>query len=298
MAKNPNWNSKSVASEFKHKVFYFLIKFGGRPLAYILLYCVVTFYTFVPSLRRRSSYYIEKRFPGLNFFQRFARSFKLNLTLGKTLVDRAVLGITGEINILSSKEDQDLCARLYAQGKGLIVITAHCGCWQSAMSTFDFMEGEKYVIYRRIKEDVDKQAHEHGKTKQTVKFIDPAGYAGGALDIMGALEKNAIICMMGDRVFGGEKNLCEVNFLGSPIKVPAGIYRMAAAFSTPVVVVFFPFKGAGKFDSVIAANFTVEDKGADIKNYTPYAQIFADKMEEFCKDFPYQFFNFYNIWEK
>lgn len=294
---NINWSSKSVASKFKHQIFYFLIKVGGRYSAYFLLYFVVFTYTLFPAIRRRSYSYIEKRFPQAKGLKKFLHCFKLNLTFGKTLVDRAVLGITGEINILSCKEHQDLCARLHALGKGLIVITAHAGCWQSAMSTFDFMEGEKYVIYRRVKEDIDKQAHEHGKKKQTVNFIDPAGYAGGALEIMGALEKNGIICMMGDRIFGAEKNLTKTNFLGSPIKVPVGIYRIAASMGTPVVFVYFPFKGAGKFDSIIADSFYVDDLGADMKNYASYAQRFTQSLETFCKEYPYQFFNFYNLWD-
>jgi len=291
------WNSASAASGFKHRVFYFLIKCGGRRAAYFLLYFVALFYTLVPAFRTRAYPYINRRFAGAGFFGKLRHCYKLYLTFGKTLVDRSVLGITGNIDILSSENDRELCRSLHAKGKGLIVITAHCGCWQSAMSTFDFMDGEKYVLYRRDGGDVDKQAHEHGKIKETVKFIDPAGFAGGGVEIISALEKNAIICVMGDREFGSSKNMVKVPFLGKEIKVPAAMCRVAASLGTPVVIVYFPFKGAGRFDSVIADNFIVADNGGVIANYKEYAARFVKSLEDFCEKYPYQYFNFYNIWE-
>ncbi|WP_428898330.1 Lauroyl/myristoyl acyltransferase [Parelusimicrobium proximum] len=290
------WSSKSAASRFKHNIFYFLIKLGGRYAAYALLFFVVLFYTLVPKWRRKAYPYIERRFPAAKGFAKIKHVFRLNMTFGRVLVDRAVLGITGSINILSSQADQDLCRELHAKGKGLIIITAHAGCWQSAMSTFDFMAGEKYVVYKRSKEDVDKQAHEHGGTKQTVNFIDPAGYAGGGLEIIEAIEKNGIICTMGDREFGSGKTMIRLPFLGSDISIPGAVYRIAGSYGTPVIIVFFPFAGAGRFDSLIADHFIIEDKGPDVSAYKPDAGRFINALETFCEKYPYQFFNFYDMW--
>lgn len=258
-------------------------------MAYGLLYFVVLFYACAPTFRRRAEPYISRRFGN----KKFSHFYKLYLTFGKILVDRATLGITGNIKILSSASDQKLFKDLHARGRGLVVITAHAGAWQSAMSTFDFMEGEKYVLYRRVKEDVDKQAHEHGKTKQTVKFIDPAS---GAVEMVAALEKNAIICVMGDREFGSPKAALKAAFLGGEINVPGAPYRVAAAMGAPVVIIYFPFSGAGRFNSVIAAHFVPEERGAKLENYQEYAALFTRSLEDFCSKYPYQYFNFFDIW--
>jgi lauroyl/myristoyl acyltransferase len=291
------WDSTSAASEFKHRIFYFLIRFGGRYAAYFLLYFVVVFYVLAAKFRRRTYPYIEKRFPGCGFLKKLWHCYKMYLTFGKVLLDRSVLGITGKITFFPSAEnDWEVCRRLHALGKGLIVITAHCGCWQSALSMFDFVEGERYVLYRRAAGDVDKQAHEHGKIKAAVKFIDPAGYAGGVVQIVSVLEKGGILCVMGDREFGSSKNSVAVPFLGEEIRVPVSIYRIAAAQGTPVVIAYIPFTGPGRLGSIIMDNFVVPDAGGVLANYTDCAARFVKTLEDFCQKYPYQYFNFYNIW--
>jgi predicted LPLAT superfamily acyltransferase len=291
------WSGKSAASRFKHNIFYLLIKCGGRPLATCLLVPVVMFYALVPAWRGRAYPYIERRFKNAGFFAKIYHAWRLYFCFGQVLIDRAAYGITGRIKILSSAADMQLCRDLRALGKGLIILTAHCGAWQCAMSAFDFMEGEKYAIYRRDGADVDKQAHEHGKTAQTVKFIDPSSSCGGAAEIMAALSRNAVICAMGDRRFGSARNLIEAEFLGGAVALPASLYRAAAACATPVVIIFFPLRGAGRFDSRIACHFFVDDKGPKIANYKEEAQKFVKALQDFCTAEPYQYFNFYDIWK-
>ncbi len=291
-----NWTGASVASSFKHKIFYVLIKIGGRYSAYLLLYFVVASYVIIPRFRNKAYPYIEKRFVNLNGFSKILHCYKLFLSFGKTLVDKAVFGILGKIKVLSSKQDRDLCINLYNKDKGLIFVTAHCGAWQSAMAAFDFIEADKYVLYKRVKEDVDKQVYEHGRQKQNIKFIDPAGPYGGTIEIMTALEKKSVVCVMGDRTFGSRKNEISVPFLEHNIKVPGTIYRIAAVTQTPIVIIFFPTKADGKFDSLILDNFYVEDRGAKISNYKEYADKFIVALEKFVKLYPYQFFNIYDMW--
>ncbi len=291
------WTGKSRGNSFFQNLLCFFIKYGGRPAAYFILYFVAFFYTLLPDIRKSASYYLKKRFPRTGFFGMRIKTYKLILNFGKALTDRAVFGITGEINIISSQADKKLCKDLYAKGKGLIIITAHCGCWQTAMSCFDFIEGDKYVIYHKSKEDVDKHAHELSGKESPVKFIDPAGFGGGAAEIISALSDKAIVAMMGDRTFGSLNNKAEVGFLGAKTEVPYGIYRIAAALGTPVVIIFFPRAGAGKVDSVIAGSFFVSDKGQKAENYLNEAQKFIQSLEKFCNKYPYQFFNFYDMWK-
>jgi len=291
------WTSKSLGSSFFQNLFCFFVKYGGRHIAYFIVYFVAVFYTLLPSVRCKASFYLKRRFPESNTFGRFFHAYRLILTFGKILADRAALGITGEIKIISSKEDQQLCRDLHSKGKGLIIITAHCGCWQTAMSCFDFMEGDKYVIYHRSKEDIDRHAHELSGEKPPVNFIDPANFGGGSVEIMSALSKNGIVCAMGDRTFGNGDNKTEVDFLGGKIDIPYSIYRIAGATGAPIAVIFFPRGRSGEIDSVIAETFFVEDKGHNAKNYFNDAQKFIKSLESFCEKYPYQFFNYYDMWK-
>jgi predicted LPLAT superfamily acyltransferase len=290
-----NWTGKSLGNKFFQFLLRFFVKYGGRHIAYFAAYFVVLAYTLVPSVQNKSSFYLKRRFNGRRLF---ADTYKLNLTFAKILIDRAVFGIRGDVNIVSSPQDRQLCRDLLAKGKGLIIITAHCGCWQTAMSAFDFMDGDKYAVYHRTKEDVDKHAHELSGNVSPVKFIEPASFAGGAIEIAAALENKGIVCFMGDRVYGAKNNSLTVDFLGGKIEVPYAAYRIAGALGTPVAVIFFPYKGNGKVDSLVSQTFFVEDKGSKAHAYLKEAEKFIQSLDSFIEKYPYQFFNYFNMWDK
>jgi predicted LPLAT superfamily acyltransferase len=288
-----NWTGKSLGNNFFQFLLRFFVKYGGRHAAYFISYFVVLVYTLIPSVRKKASFYVKRRFGGKN---QFSNAYKLNLSFAKILIDRAAFGIRGDIDIISSQEDRRLCQDLLAKGKGLIIITAHCGCWQTAMSAFDFIEGAKYVVYHRVKGDVDKHAHELSGNKAPVKFIEPAGFGGGSIEIMSALQNKGVVCFMGDRAYGAKNGSLSADFLGGKIRVPFGVYRIAAALGTPVAVIFFPYRGNGKVDSVISQTFFVEDKGAKAGAYLKEAEKFIQSLEDFAGKYPYQFFNYYDMW--
>lgn len=289
---------KSVASRFKHQFVYALIFIGGRTLAYLFLYAIVFCYTCMPRVFNRSRAYITRRFAPTTKWQLFKHTYLLNLTFARTLVDRAALGILGSSEVQTTPAEKELLTQLVAQNKGVLLLTAHAGCWQMAVNLMNgFLTTRVHVLYYRNPHDYDKtvSAHQHLKTPYT--FINPAGLAGGMVEMMGALEKREIVCAMADRVFGAEKNTVKVNFLGGKIRVPYSFYRLAGATGSPVVFLFFPWQGKGVFSTWTFPPFYVPNKGANKENYACFAQQFAGALEEFCIKYPYQFFNYYNLWE-
>ncbi|MDR3244173.1 MAG: hypothetical protein LBT79_05435 [Elusimicrobiota bacterium] len=289
------WTGKSRSNNLFQSLLRFFVKYGGRLIAYVFLYFVAAFYTALPSIRQNAGYYIKRRFSS-GFLKTVLNIYKLNFVFGKILIDRAAFGLRGEIDIISSPKDKQLCKDLLKKGKGLIIITAHCGCWQMAMSAFDFIENDKFVVYHRSQEDIDKHVHELSGSKSCVKFIEPANFDGGSVEIMSALQKNSVVSIMGDRVFGGKRNSVKSKFLGAKIELSVSIYRIAAVLGSPIAVIFFPYGGRGKVDSFIAQSFYVSDKGQNPQNYFEQAQKFADSLELFTKKYPYQFFNYFDMW--
>jgi predicted LPLAT superfamily acyltransferase len=294
------WTGKSRSKNFFHNLMILIIKFGALKFAYFIGRFVAFFYCLLPSVRKNASYYLEKKFPNCNHIKKFLHLYKLNLTFGKILIDRAIFGIKSKVNIISSRADINLCKSLYQKNNGLIILSAHCGCWQSAMSAFNLIddEKEKYVVYHQNKEDIDKHVHQLQKKESPVKFIEPNAFDGGIIEIMAALQRGSLVCMMGDRVFGASNNFVEVNFLGAKIALPFSIYRIAATLNKPIAIIFFPYKKTGAVDTMIADYFFVKDGGKAAQNYVEYADRFSKALENFVKVYPYQFYNYFNLWRK
>ena len=150
------WSSRSLGSRFQHQCFYILIRLGGRRAAGVLLRVVVFWYVlFYRSVRRNADHYLRRRFPQHRGLRRWFDCYRLCLTFGRILVDRAAAGILGpgEFDIRFDRK-QDLLD-LVAQDRGLIIILAHAGCWQVALSGMDFKQTTVNMLMRQEDGDVE-----------------------------------------------------------------------------------------------------------------------------------------------
>lgn len=292
------WSSRSIGSNWQHRIFYTLIRLGGKQMAYALLLFVVLYYVlFRPSVRNRSSHYLKRRFPGRNPLLGVWDSYRLCLGIGRILVDRAVLGILGPGKLDVSLEGKDPLTGLLAEGRGLIMVTAHVGCWQLAMSCLSALETQVNLLIHHDEGDLDRHFFEHGGDKPPYRIIDPAGYLGGTLEMLQVLKNGELLCIMGDRNMGGEGSTVATPFLGSPVDLPFSPYKLASATGAPIAVVFSYRNRSGEYALQMARIIRVpENLGRSAHAYLPYAREFVAALEQFVTEHPYQFFNFYDMW--
>jgi lauroyl/myristoyl acyltransferase len=208
-----------------------------------------------------------------------------------------VLGILGPRSLKVNLAGQDELAALLAEGRGLVLVTAHVGCWQLAMSSLSVLDTPVNVLMHRAEGDLDRQFYEHGAGGAPYGIIDPAGYLGGALEMLQVLKHGEVLCIMGDRVMGGEGGTVSVDFLGDPVELPFSPYKLASATGAPVAVIFPYRTDEGGYALQVARVIRVpEQLGRKSSAYRPFAAEFAAALEQFVADHPYQFFNFFDMW--
>lgn len=293
-----DWNSRSLGSRFKHGFFYATIKWLGMGPAYAFLFVVVFYYSLLPSVIRRSRPYLRRRFPEAGRFALWRHGFRLNHTFGLVLLERAAMGITGRIAAGAESDEEKLVTDLLAEGKGLLVLTAHLGAWQMSMVGLEYSGVPVNIVQRRDEGDVDRHYFEHGGGPAPT-VIDAADPAASLALAAGALLRREIVCMMGDRARTGDSLPVETEFLGGEVSLPGTPFFLAGRFGCPIVVIF-P-RRAGKMTVTGRAYGVVrvpESCGRDPEKLQPYARRFAMAMEEFAAEYPYQFFNFHDMWLK
>lgn len=292
------WSSKSLASRRKHMFFYFLLRHGGLLPARILLFFVVLVYTLRPAVARRIYPYLERRFGPASFITRRLQAWRLYRSFGNVLLERAATGILGASNIISRPEDVARMRELMAEGRGLIMLNAHVGIWQTAVSGLP--PGVTVnIAMLRDGADVDLQFFEHGRNEDwpEIRLVDMGGPFGGFLEMSAALRRGEVLCIMGDRVNEKDRLKVTVDFLGGKIQVPQYPYLLASMLGTPVLCSFVRRTGSmsGKTlsETIIRVPERVERSDKALR---PYAQAYADAVEEFVNKHPEQFFNFYDMW--
>jgi predicted LPLAT superfamily acyltransferase len=297
--RHQGWTSRSFGTALQHRIFYFFIRLGGRPAAYLLLYHVVGYYTlFRPSIRGRTAYYLTRRFPGKGRMGRLLDAYRLSLAFGKALVDRAAVGILGPDAMDVTIRGREEMLHLVARGRGLVLMTAHVGCWQASMSALHCLGVPVHLVMRRDEGEVDRHYFEHAGLPCPFRIIDPAEDSlGGTVETMQALKRGEVVCLMGDRVFGSLRNTLHVPFLGEPVRFPLGAFGIAAAAGAPVAVLFSHKTGPRGYELYLAATIEVpEGTGMHGKALRPAVTSFVEALEKFTQDHPYQFFNFYDLW--
>jgi len=292
------WSSRSVGSNWQHRFFYLLIRLGGRPVAYWFLRLVILYYTLLrPDQRRKGLYYLRRRFPAARGLELWRHSFRHNLALGQVLIDRAVVGILGPGELAVSFPAGPRLKELLADGRGLILMTAHVGCWQVAMAALDDLETPVHLLMKREPGDVDRLYFEHGGGERPFHIIDPEGEFGGALEMIAVLKRGEVLSVMGDRLLGSDRNGVAADFFGAPVIFPFSAYKLASATGAPIAVLLSRKSGPAAYALELAAVIEVPPglgRGGEV--FRPYADQLAAALERFARDNPYQFFNFFDMW--
>lgn len=293
------WSSRSLGSRFQHEIFYRIIRLFGRRAAYTVLFFVVSWYVLLPKTRRGAHTYLIHRFPASSSFVRFFYCFRLYWEFGKILIDRATTGILGDFVATASKEDEETLTRLQTEGHGLIFLTSHVGCWQTAaIALLHLVDAPLNLVMLQAEGDHDRQWFEHQGKRSPYTRIDPTDFPTNTVAMLTALQQGQILGIMGDRVFGDERNTLPVPFLGGNIRLPFSMYRLASATGAPIVVFFSLRTGPGRGHNRIAAVIRVPpDLGRNKETYIPYATAYAAALENVVKECPWQFFNFYDLWK-
>jgi len=212
---------------------------GGRrlaqPLVYFSLYFVVFYYiAFFPSVKQRDAPYLKKRFPRASQFRQFFHRYQWMLSLGKTLIDRAILEILGPGTFLASFDNQEEFDTIQSLDSGFIILMSHVGCWRLAMSALTHLNRPVNLLILQNKEDIDKHYYEHGNQEKRFNIINPVQFLGGTIVILHSYKSGP------------------------------GTYKI----TLPRIIQIPPKQGKEK-----------------------------KKMYPFIQDHPYQFFNFYDMWE-
>jgi len=134
------WSSRSLGTRFGHKIFFAIIRIGGRRPAYFALYWVALYYVLCrPSVRRRSDPYLRHRFPGSGGLKRVLDCYRMFLQMGKILLDRTIVGMLGPEKMKVSIDGREKLLKLVEEGSGFILLLSHVGSWQVALSALHFL---------------------------------------------------------------------------------------------------------------------------------------------------------------
>lgn len=124
------------------------------------------------------------------------------------------------------------------------------------------------------------------------------GSPDALLGVKDEIDRGVSIGILADRVFSDER-VVTVPFLGAPARFPAGPWLVAHALAAPVFLVFALLDARGGYDIHIepVAQVRLERAQRDEQLRATVAH-FARRLEHYCARAPYNWFNFYDFWDR
>jgi predicted LPLAT superfamily acyltransferase len=271
--------------------------FGLRG-AYGLLYFVSLYYlaTDRPAVSA-SLAYVTRRFPGHGALRRVFDVYLLFVSQGKNLIDRfAVASGYEDIDIRIRGYDQvlDLCKD---PAKGFILLTAHVGNWQVAMDALRRFGRTVHLMMRPEDNSAVRDALQIDAAQDRVRFLFTDDALGGVIEAMKAVNRGDIVAIMGDRTYG--YSAVEASFLGNGVRFPYGAFSLASAAQCPVVVLLSARLGVNRYvmDVSHIIDAPAGARGRKEAAMKAAVQEFAQALEGYVADHPYQWFVFRDIWK-
>jgi lauroyl/myristoyl acyltransferase len=180
------------------------------------------------------------------------------------------------------------------QGRGLIALTAHLGNWEAGMRLLALTGAPVHVVMRADRERAAERWLMSRRAGANLRVIRLEEGAAASLALRGALQRNEIVAMQGDRLIGGRS--LTVNLFASPFGLPSGPFHLAYMCDAPLLPVFVVQDGWWRWHAEVGEPVRfprTDDREADLR---AGAAQYAAALEQAVRLHPDQWFNFYDLW--
>ena len=276
-------------------LFITVIRWLGLRFAYALAVPCSAYFSFASPDVASTMDYHRRIFGRVPWWKRRWLVFKHFYSFGLAIIDRTAI-LAGKTRSFSYSFDGEHHVReMLAEGKGVLLLTAHVGNWEAAGQLLTRLD----VVVNVTGFDKETTQMRDLLTRSSdVKFrlIPLTGSPTDTLPLVAALRRGEIVAMLGDRPYGSPAT--DLPFLGGTASFPIGGYVMAAIAGAPLVHAFSLRERGGHYRF---CSFPPERPHMPARNQrdaylAACATRFVTNMESVIRRDPLQWYNFYPFW--
>jgi len=235
--KHPvRWTGRTRGGYLGNWCFVQIIRRLGVRWAYGLLVFVAAYFTLCnPSGYRCSRDFLRRVLGPQPFWKWPLLVYRHFFSFGVTLLDRLAV-IMNRTKIKCTHEGEFLFKTHLDRGQGVILLGAHVGSWEIGGHLLGRLGKPVNVVVLETDEARLRQLFDQALAAKQFNLIATAGHPLRSIPIAAALRRGEIVCLLGDRSFGGAD--VRVPFLGSPARFPVGPYLLAAVSGAAIFQTF------------------------------------------------------------
>lgn len=292
------WRGRQKKEYWQYKIFFMILKICGLRISYFVLGFIVFFYTIFNKQGRNSSkIYFEKLGKKDNWLKSYFRTFLHFYSYGQVLLDRTFITIKSKNPFENEYPEPGLFRSLMKQKTGILLIGSHMGNYEYGGALMQKFSKEVYMMMLKVYDEklgIFLDILHKKRAYQVIDLDDPLVASQKAVE---KLQQGSVVGVMGDRDL--QRKGVQVDFLDGKIRIPLGPFYLASFANVPIIFIWC-FKNKMKYQIYVKGPFhfpVVSNAKERNKEAAELAQIFAKLLEEMVRKYPYQWFNFFNIWE-
>jgi predicted LPLAT superfamily acyltransferase len=269
----------------------------GRRIGRLVLYGITAYYVlFASKARRCSRAYLSR---ALGRWAEWTDGFRHVLAFASTIHDRIYL-LNDRFDLFDIEVigTEALHAALEKQ-PGALLIGAHLGSFEVLRAVGRGRAGLKVAMLM-----YEENAR---KINAALEAINPAatqdiialGRMESMLEARDKLDAGYLVGMLADRRLGDDATV-DCDFLGEMAAFPVGPFRMAAMLRRPVFFMAGLYLGGNRYQIHFEplADFTNTPRAERDNAMRAAQQHYAERLNHFCRLAPYNWFNFFDFWQK
>lgn len=265
----------------------------GRPVGRALLYPICAYFLlFSGKASAASRKYLAKV---LGRAPRLADLFRHYYCFATVALDRMLL-LRDRFGAFDVKvHGEHILMDSLAHGESCFLLGAHLGSFEVLRT----MGREKKVKVGMLMFEVNP------RLSALARAINPdletdvihMGTPDSMLRVSERLERGELVGMLGDRRIY-DAGSTSVPFFGEQAALPTAPFRIASMLGRPIVLMVGLYRGGNRYDLhferlVDSPNLERSRRDAQIREW---AELYAGRLEHYCRQAPYNWFNFYDFW--
>lgn len=269
-------------------------RFVQPPMAFLtaLIFCLIL------KRERRAVAANLRRVAGKTGLALYWKVFRVFYSFCDLIVSYAFVPQASHLQLLAmlpeGERGAEVIDRCLAQGKGLIVWTAHLGNPEFASRLLE-MHGRPVNVARVVEDKPAERMLRERMSNERLRIVDLRGGARATIELLQALGRNEIVAIQGDRVYH-QRHAAEVQLFGATAEFPLGPFLLSQVSGAPVLPGFVVRCGWQRYRVLIGDPIHPAATGNSEQDQQSGLRQAVRFLEVQIADYYDQWVNFFAFW--
>lgn len=291
--EHSEWSGRTDGTPFMQKALIVLFKVVPLEVIYGVMALVVPFYMLFNHKGYLAIYHFFRHRMGKRPLSAFWHVYRNHYAFGQVVLDRFATYAGKRFKLTVDGNENYL--RLNEGESGFMMLSSHVGNYEQAGYALTSDRKQFYaLVYAGESATV---MNERGKqfVGSNIHMIPVQADMSHLFLINKALDDGDIVSMPSDRCFGSAKSV-ECQFFGATARFPLGPFATAVQKEVPALAVTV-MKTERRSYTAFVRPLDCDRTMPRRQQMAALAQDFATTLEEIVRQYPHQWYNYYEFWE-